>query len=104
MAIPTELTPYEAADRLAIRELFDAYAHCADRRDAEGQKAQEAEIRLSIAGMFAISPEIRIAAGRAALRLPEVPDTSRKPARRGHARHPASRRAAGSCRYRPRLR
>ena len=29
----------EAADRLAIRELFDAYAHCADRRDAEGQKA-----------------------------------------------------------------
>jgi hypothetical protein len=31
--------PSEAADRLAIRELFDAYAHCADRRDAEGQKA-----------------------------------------------------------------
>ena len=29
----------EAADRLAIRELFDAYAHCADTRDAEGQKA-----------------------------------------------------------------
>jgi ketosteroid isomerase-like protein len=29
----------EAADRLAIRELFDAYAHCADRRDADGQKA-----------------------------------------------------------------
>jgi SnoaL-like protein len=28
-----------AADRLAIRELIDAYAHCADRRDAEGQKA-----------------------------------------------------------------
>jgi hypothetical protein len=27
------------ADRLAIRELFDTYAHCADRRDAEGQKA-----------------------------------------------------------------
>ena len=39
MAIHTELTPAEAADRLAIRELFDAYAHCADRRDAEGQKA-----------------------------------------------------------------
>jgi ketosteroid isomerase-like protein len=35
----TELTPGEAADRVAIRELFDAYAHCADRRDAEGQKA-----------------------------------------------------------------
>ena len=35
----TEITPREAADRLAIRELIDAYAHCADRRDAEGQKA-----------------------------------------------------------------
>src|SRR5712675_1953181 len=39
MAVHTELTAAEAADRLAIRELFDAYAHCADRRDAEGQKA-----------------------------------------------------------------
>jgi hypothetical protein len=39
MAVHIELTPSEAADRLAIRELFDAYAHCADRRDAEGQKA-----------------------------------------------------------------
>src|SRR5260370_39630621 len=29
----------EAADRLAIRELFDAYAHCADCRDAKGQMA-----------------------------------------------------------------
>ena len=27
----------EAADRLAIRELVEAYAHCADRRDARGQ-------------------------------------------------------------------
>jgi hypothetical protein len=33
------MSPEEAADRLAIRELVDAYAHCADRRDAEGQKA-----------------------------------------------------------------
>jgi hypothetical protein len=39
MAVRTELTPAEAADRLAIRELFDAYAHCADRRDADAQKA-----------------------------------------------------------------
>jgi len=38
-AIYTALSPVEAADRLAIRELFDAYAHCADRRDAAGQKA-----------------------------------------------------------------
>src|SRR5258708_13584842 len=29
--------PNEGADRLAIRELVEAYAHCADRRDAEGQ-------------------------------------------------------------------
>ena len=33
------MTEQEAADRLAIRELFDAYAHCADRRDAKGQMA-----------------------------------------------------------------
>jgi hypothetical protein len=39
MAVHAQLTPAEAADRLALRELFDAYAHCADRRDAEGQKA-----------------------------------------------------------------
>jgi hypothetical protein len=29
----------EAADRLAIRELVEGYAHCADRRDAKGQMA-----------------------------------------------------------------
>jgi SnoaL-like protein len=39
MPVHTELTPAQAADQLALRELFDAYAHCADRRDAEGQKA-----------------------------------------------------------------
>jgi SnoaL-like domain len=27
----------EVADRLAIRELVEAYGHCADRRDANGQ-------------------------------------------------------------------
>jgi SnoaL-like domain len=31
------LTPQEIGDRLGIRELVDAYAHCADRRDVEGQ-------------------------------------------------------------------
>jgi hypothetical protein len=35
VAIP----PEEAADRLAIRELIEAYAHCADRRDAKRQMA-----------------------------------------------------------------
>ena len=33
------ISPDEAANRLAIRELVDAYAHCADRRDAKGQMA-----------------------------------------------------------------
>ena len=35
----TSISAEEAADRLAIRELVDAYAHFADRRDADGQKA-----------------------------------------------------------------
>ena len=35
----TSISPSEAADRLAIRELVEAYAHCADRRDAKGQMA-----------------------------------------------------------------
>ena len=39
MAAHTAISPEEAADRLAIRELVDAYAHCADRRDARGQMA-----------------------------------------------------------------
>ncbi|MFL5963772.1 MAG: AAA family ATPase [Gaiellaceae bacterium] len=38
---------------------------------------QEAEVRLSIAGMFAISPEIRIGAGRLALNLADLPETLR---------------------------
>ena len=33
------ISPTEAADRLAIRELIETYAHCADRRNAEGQMA-----------------------------------------------------------------
>ena len=31
------ISPNEVADRLAIRELVESYAHCADRRDAKGQ-------------------------------------------------------------------
>jgi hypothetical protein len=31
------LSPAQAGDRLAIRELVEAYARCADRRDAKGQ-------------------------------------------------------------------
>ena len=37
MSTHTAISPGEAADRLAIRELVEAYAHCADRRDANGQ-------------------------------------------------------------------
>ena len=33
------ISPREAADRLAIRELVEAYARCADRRDAKNQLA-----------------------------------------------------------------
>jgi hypothetical protein len=33
------ISPDEAGDRLAIRELVEGYAHCADRRDAIGQMA-----------------------------------------------------------------
>jgi hypothetical protein len=37
MSNQVTISPNEAADRLAIRELIEAYAHCADRRDAKGQ-------------------------------------------------------------------
>jgi hypothetical protein len=33
------VSPEEVADRLAIRELVEAYAHCADHRDAKAQMA-----------------------------------------------------------------
>jgi SnoaL-like domain len=39
MRTMTEITPAEQADRLAIRRLIDAYAHCADRRLADEQKS-----------------------------------------------------------------
>jgi SnoaL-like domain len=39
MSKHVSISPNEAADRLAIRELVEAYAGCADRRDAKGQMA-----------------------------------------------------------------
>jgi hypothetical protein len=39
MSKHVSISPAEAADRLAIRELVEAYAHCADRREAKGQMA-----------------------------------------------------------------
>jgi hypothetical protein len=37
MSEHVDISPQETAGRLAIRELVEAYAHCADRRDAQGQ-------------------------------------------------------------------
>ena len=37
MSKHVSISQQEAADRLSIRELIEAYAHCADRRDAKGQ-------------------------------------------------------------------
>jgi hypothetical protein len=39
MSKHVSVSPEGAADRLAIRELVEAYAHCADRGDAKGQMA-----------------------------------------------------------------
>jgi hypothetical protein len=39
MSKHVSISPEEAEDRLAIRELVEAYARCADRRDAKGQMA-----------------------------------------------------------------
>jgi ketosteroid isomerase-like protein len=57
MTVHTTVSPAEAADRLAIRELFDAYAHCADRRDAEGQMALFTEDTRFLVYMDATSDE-----------------------------------------------
>ena len=57
MAIHAQLSPEEAADRLAIRELVDAYARCADRRDARGQMALFTEDTHFIVFMDARDPE-----------------------------------------------
>jgi hypothetical protein len=37
MGTHSSISGSEVIDRLEIRELVDAYAHCADRRDAKGQ-------------------------------------------------------------------
>src|ERR1700748_102510 len=39
MSRHVSISAAEATDRLAIRELVEAYAHCADRRDDKGQMA-----------------------------------------------------------------
>ncbi len=57
MADHTAVSPEEAADRLAIRELIDAYAHCADRRDAAGQMALFAETARFLVFMDSRNPK-----------------------------------------------
>jgi hypothetical protein len=51
------ISPLEGADRLAIREVIDAYAHCADRRDAAGQMALFTEATRFIVFMDATAAE-----------------------------------------------
>ncbi len=53
----TEQQLQEAADRLAIRNLVDQYAYCADTRDAQGQMALFTEDTRFIVFMDAKSSE-----------------------------------------------
>ena len=50
------LSPKEAADRLAIRELVEGYAHFADRRDAKGQMSLFTEDTRFVVYMDAKNP------------------------------------------------
>ena len=62
------ITLEEIADRLAIRELIDAYAHYADRRDANGQMALFTEKTAFHVYMDSRSPEpTYVLHGRSAL-------------------------------------
>jgi hypothetical protein len=54
------ISPQEAADRLAIRELVEAYAHCADRRDAKGQMALFTVIGMGSAGMNVLNQKVTL--------------------------------------------
>jgi hypothetical protein len=53
----TEKQLQQAADRLAIRNLVDQYAYCADTRDAQGQMALFTEDTHFVVFMDAKSPE-----------------------------------------------
>ncbi|MGF6885102.1 hypothetical protein ABIA39_003323 [Nocardia sp. GAS34] len=57
MSSHSTISPQQAADRLAIRELIDAYAHCADRRDATGQRALFTEDTHFVVYMDTTAPE-----------------------------------------------
>src|ERR1700751_4434399 len=51
-----DLSLPQVADRLAIRELVDAYAYCADRRDAVGQMALFTEDTDFLVYMDSVNP------------------------------------------------
>lgn len=57
MSIHKTVSPEEIADRLAIRELIDEYAHCADSRNARGQMALFTENTRFIVFMDSRNPE-----------------------------------------------
>src|SRR5690242_2662850 len=57
MSKHVSISPAEAADRLAIRELIEAYAHCADRRDAKGQMSLFTEDTRFVVFMNAKDPK-----------------------------------------------
>lgn len=57
MSKHVSISPEEAAVRLAIRELVEAYAHCADRRDAKGQMALFTEDAHFVVHMGAKAPK-----------------------------------------------
>jgi hypothetical protein len=57
MSKHVSISPAEAADRLAVRELVEAYAHCADRRDAKGQMSLFTEATHFVVYMTAKDPK-----------------------------------------------
>jgi hypothetical protein len=57
VSIHPPMTGTEAADRLAIQELVDAYAHCADQRDSQAQMALFTEDTHFVVYMDARNPE-----------------------------------------------
>jgi len=61
MTAHAELTPSEAADRLAIRELFDAYAHCADLNRYEATMHFNGQSTVSLGGDRATGESYTIA-------------------------------------------
>ena len=57
MSTHVAISPSEAVDRLAIRELVEAYARCADRRDANGQMSLFTEDTHFVVYMYAKDPK-----------------------------------------------